>query len=119
MLQNYLPSLSKELEISDTKPMGSNVTDFEATDLDEGQDGRIDYTITAGNEERFFGISGIGFGEVIVEMTPIFPQTYTLTVTATDRGSPPRSADATLIIHVTTSEMVDCTWNQFGWYSAN
>lgn len=94
--------------------MGSNVTDFEATDLDEGQDGLIDYTITAGNEDRFFGISGAGFGEVIVQRTPILPHTYTLTVTATDRGSPPRSAYATLIIHVTTSQDVNCTLNEFG-----
>ena len=104
------------MTISDTKPAGSNVTDFEATDLDEGQDGRIDYTITAGNKDGFFGISAEGFGEVIVQRTPILPHTYTLTVTATDRGAPPRSADATLIIRVTTSQVVDCTLNEFGWY---
>ena len=104
------------MTISDTKPAGSNVTDFEATDLDVGPDGLVDYTITAGNEDRFFGISGMGFGEVIVQMTPILPHTYTFTVTATDRGSPPRSANATLIIHVTTSQEVDCNLNPFGWY---
>ena len=100
--------------ISDTKPMGSNVTDFEATDRDEGQDGRIDYTITAGNENGYFGISGVGFGEVIVRRTPILPHMYTLTITATDRGTPRRSTNATLIVHVNSSVVVDCTSNNFG-----
>ena len=110
----FIITLSKEVTISDTKPRGSNVTDFEATDDDDGQDGRIDYTITAGNEDGFFGISGVGFGEVIVRNMPILPHTYTLTITATDRGTPPRSANALLIIHVTTTTMVNCSANDFG-----
>ena len=105
---------SKEVTISDTKPIGSNVTDFEATDRDEGQDGRIDYAITAGNQDEFFDISGMGFGEVVVHRIPILPHTYTLTITATDRGTPPRSTNATLIIRVTTSQVVDCSSNDFG-----
>ena len=102
------------MTISDTKPVGSNVTDFEANDRDIGQDGRIDYAITAGNQDGFFGISGMGFGEVIVQKMPILPHTYTLTITATDHGTPPRSANATLIIHVTTNQTVDCSANDFG-----
>ena len=100
--------------ISDTKPVGSNVTDFEATDRDVGQDGRIDYTITDGNQDGFFDISGMGFGEVIVQRIPILPHTYTLTITATDHGTPPRSTNATLVIHVLASEIVDCNLNDFG-----
>ena len=96
------------------KPLGSNVTDFEATDRDGGQDGRIEYTITAGNEDMFFGISGMGFGEVIVQRSPILPHTYTLTITASDHGTPSRSTNATLIIQVTTSSTVDCNLNEFG-----
>ena len=90
------------------------MTDFEATDADVGQDGRIDYTITAGNQDGFFGISGAGFGEVIVQRTLILPYTFTLTITATDRGTPPKSTNATLIIHVATSNEVDCSENDFG-----
>lgn len=90
------------------------MTDFQAADRDEGQDGRINYSITAGNEDGFFGISGAGFGEVIVQWEPILPHTYTLTITATDHGTPPRSANATLIIRVTTSQVVDCSTSDFG-----
>ena len=102
------------MTISDTKPVGSYVTDFEATDDDDGQDGRIDYTITAGNEDGFFGISRVWFREVIVRRIPILPHIYTLTITATDRGTPPRSANATLIIRVTTNQVVDCSTDDFG-----
>ena len=109
-----LTALRIEVTIADIKPEGSNVTEFQATDRDVGQDGRIDYTITAGNEDGFFGISGVGYGEVIVQRSPIFPHTYTLTITATDRGTPPRSSNATLIVHVTTSQAVDCRRNEFG-----
>ena len=111
---DFIITCSKEVTISDAKPEGSNVTDFEATDRDEGQDGRIDYSITAGNEDGFFDISGMGFGEVIVQRSPILPHTYTLTITATDHGAPPRSTNATLIIRVTTSQVVDCNLNEFG-----
>ena len=109
-----LTALRIAVTIADIKPEGSNVTEFQATDRDVGQDGRIDYTITAGNEDGFFGISGVGYGEVIVQRSPIFPHTYTLTITATDRGTPPRSSNATLIVHVTTSQAVDCRRNEFG-----
>lgn len=102
------------MTISDIKPVGSNVTDFEATDADGGQDGRVNYTITAGNEDRFFGISGAGFGEVIVRRSPILPHTYNLTITATDHGTPRRSSNATLIVHVIATTVVDCNTNDYG-----
>ena len=102
------------MTISDIKPVGSNVTDFEATDADLGPDGRIDYAITAGNDDMFFGISGVGFGEVIVQISPLLAHTYTLTITASDHGTPRLSANATLIIHVTATTVVDCSENQFG-----
>ena len=94
--------------------VGSNVTDFEATDNDFGQDGRINYTITAGNQDQFFGISGAGFGEVVVRRSPILPHTYNLTITAADHGTPSRHANATLIIHVIATTVVDCNSNDFG-----
>ena len=90
------------------------MTDFEASDQDEGADGQIDYTITDGNDDMFFGISGLGFGEVIVQRSPILPHTYTLTITAADRGTPSLSTNATLIVHVTATTDVDCTLNEFG-----
>ena len=105
---------SIEVTISDTKPEGSNVTDFEATDADGGQDGRVNYTITAGNEDQFFGISGAGFGEVIVRSSPILPHTYNLTITATDHGTPRRSSNATLIVRVIATTVIDCNTDDYG-----
>ena len=96
------------------KPVGSNVTEFVATDRDSGTDGLIDYTIAAGNEDGFFDISGVGFGEVIVQRSPILPHTYTLTIEATDRGTPSRSSNASLVVHVSATSGVDCTSSDYG-----
>ena len=87
---------------------------FEAYDQDTGTDGLIHYSITDGNSDGYFEISGVGFGEVVVANSPINPHTYTLIITASDRGTPPRSSNATMIVHVTATREIDCNANNFG-----
>lgn len=102
------------MEISDVTPMGSFVDEFDATDKDDGPDGEITYSITGGNDDGFFDITAMGFGEVIVRRSPILPHTYVLTITARDGGNPPLSSMATLTMLVTTSSIVDCTRPEYG-----
>lgn len=85
-----------------------------AQDRDRGADGIIDYAITGGNTDGYFAISGMGFGEVVVERTPINPHVYNLTITASDRGVPSRSATARLIVHVVATSGVNCTTGNYG-----
>ena len=86
----------------------------QAYDRDSGPDGLLHYAITAGNDDNYFHISGVGFGEVLIQKTPINPHTYTLTITASDRGTPPRSANATMVVHVAATSDVDCNTGRYG-----
>lgn len=89
----------------------------EARDRDTGPDGMIHYSISAGNSDGYFAISGVGFGEVVVQRSPINPHTYTLTITASDRGNPSRSSNATIVVHVIATSDVNCILPNYGIYS--
>ena len=103
-----------EAYISENQPGRSLVATLEATDGDYGADGIIDYAITDGNDDGYFAISWAGFGEVVVQRTPINPHVYSLTITASDRGNPPRSARARLVVHVVATSDVNCTTDNYG-----
>ena len=103
-----------ETYINEGQPRQSLVAIFQAYDQDMGPDGIIDYTITGGNNDGYFDLSGAGFGEVLVSRSPINPGVYTLTVTASDRGSPPRASNATLVVHVAATRDIDCSSDDYG-----
>ena len=103
-----------EVTINDVAVRGSEVAVFTADDRDTGQDGVIVYSITAGNNDGFFEIAHESFGEVVVRTSPLLPHTYTLIITARDQGSTPRSANATLIVQVIATTMINCSLPQFG-----
>ncbi|XP_055990500.1 protocadherin Fat 4 [Sorex fumeus] len=72
-----------------------------ATDRDSGPNGQLGYEIVGGNEELSFAIHP-GSGE-IRSMRPLDRERtarYVLTVRASDKGSPGRSASAQVIVHV-------------------
>ena len=100
--------------ISDVTPVEDFVAEFTATDADQGPDGEILYSITSGNEDSFFGLVEPNTGTVVVKQSPILPRMYTLVVTASDGGTPPRSATALLVVNVTASNLVDCSDPQYG-----
>ncbi len=108
-----LHSCSFSLEISDVEPRGHFVGEFVAQDHDEGTDGDITYSITAGNDEGFFEFAVPSFGEVTVARSPILPHTYTLRITASDGGTSPLTANALLTVRVVTTSIIDCTEPQF------
>lgn len=107
-----IPSL--EARVAENQPRRSLVATLAALDRDSGADGIIDYAITGGNTDGYFTISGVGFGEVVVQRTPINPHTYELTITASDRGIPSRSSTARLTVHVVATSEVNCTTENYG-----
>ncbi|XP_077102018.1 protocadherin Fat 4-like [Siphateles boraxobius] len=76
---------------------GMLVVKVEATDLDEGQNGEISYSIEFGNEEGFFTISENDGAITILKTIPLVDNRilqFSLYVTAKDGGAISRSASA-------------------------
>ena len=103
-------------KISDHSPVGTQATSVEATDMDGGSDGVLDFSITAGNTPVFFRIVKISanMARILVAHTPVSPGTLTLTVTVSDEGNPPKTDTATVTITVIASNIVDCTATGLG-----
>ena len=95
-------------EVSEEAPVDSTVIQVQATDQDLGDNAKITYSITGGNSLGFFDINS-ETGDVRVAksldletVTHAAGLSYTLTITATDSGQPPRSTSASLSITITS-----------------
>ncbi|XP_049940240.1 cadherin-related tumor suppressor-like [Schistocerca serialis cubense] len=99
----YFPSTSGFATVDENAANGSVVAAVSVVDQDEGPNGETTVEIRAGNE----------LGHFRLDCTPSFDivrvhgvldreqvNKYNLTVVAADRGSPPRTATAFLIVHV-------------------
>jgi protocadherin Fat 4 len=81
---------------------GTSITAVSATDRDDGNNGAIDYTIVNGDVDGAFRVTADG--EIQTTSVPLDRETkssYTLTIQATDRGIPQKSATVLLQITVT------------------
>uniref|UniRef100_A0A4W6BML2 Cadherin domain-containing protein n=1 Tax=Lates calcarifer TaxID=8187 RepID=A0A4W6BML2_LATCA len=101
------PSFSKTLykaRVNENAPAGSLVIQFNATDLDEGDNGRVIYSfVKRGN----FNPADVFFinaetGEITVKGNLDYEaqSAYEIHVQATDRGSSPRRANGKLLVEV-------------------
>ena len=52
-LQNSVPI---ELEVTEEQPLGTEIGEVFAMDMDEGENAVIDYAVIDGNDDRIFGI---------------------------------------------------------------
>ncbi|KAK4886263.1 hypothetical protein RN001_002534 [Aquatica leii] len=99
----YFPSNAEFTTVDENASNGSVVAVVSVVDVDEGLNGETTVRIISGNELNHFRL----------DYTPSFDMVrvngvldreeiskYNLTVVATDKGSPPRTATAFLIIHV-------------------
>ncbi|KAJ9591219.1 hypothetical protein L9F63_002225, partial [Diploptera punctata] len=99
----YFPSTAGFATVDENAVNGSVVAAVSVVDLDEGLNGETTVEIRAGNE----------LGHFRLDYTPSFDivrvhgvldreevNKYNLTVVATDKGQPPRTATAFLVIHV-------------------
>ncbi|KAK4886122.1 hypothetical protein RN001_002393 [Aquatica leii] len=92
-----LPTSSNVL-VGDSVTLGEVVTRIVAVDKDSGDNGRVTYVISGGNEENKFAL-GYDTGVLTLAKPLIFTdtaKTFTLNVTASDHGTPTKQANLVL-----------------------
>ena len=89
------------VNISEDSPLFSQVAVVKATDMDDGFNSEIAYTISSGNMEASFDVNHLT-GEVFLIRPLDYEQTtsYSLNISAFDRGQPPQSSSVLLKINV-------------------
>lgn len=99
----YFPSTGTFATVDENTANGSVVAAIYVVDMDEGLNGDTDIKIVSGNEMQHFRLEKTPSFD-IVRVNGVLDREeiskYNLTVVATDKGSPPRTANAYLIIHV-------------------
>ena len=84
---------------------GQFVSTIQATDRDDGENGRVSYSVVSGDLDGYFKLDS-NTGELTIqksvdlEAARISNWTFTLVVEAKDHGNPQRSSNATFIIKV-------------------
>ncbi|XP_029159355.1 protein dachsous [Nylanderia fulva] len=91
---------STKIAVASNLPLGTSLVRVVAVDKDSGDNGRVSYVITSGNEETHFNV---GYESGIVNLAKPVTRPTDLEITANDHGSPPRKAVLKLsLIPVTT-----------------
>jgi len=94
-------NMPKKIVISEGLPVNHKIIGISAVDPDHGYNGRLQYVITAGNEDSVFKMDTHS-GDLLVLNTVDRERkdVYTITITVSDMGSPAKSASAILQINV-------------------
>lgn len=99
----YFPLRATNATVDENAVNGSVVATIHAIDMDEGVNGETDIRIVSGNELQHFRLDETPTFN-IVRVNGVLDREeigkYNLTIVATDKGTPPRTATAFLIIHV-------------------
>ncbi|XP_059476479.1 cadherin-related tumor suppressor [Neocloeon triangulifer] len=82
--------MSYSNEIFENVTIGSRVVKVSATDLDSGDNGRLEYSISSGDEDNDFAISENGTIVTARALDREQRALYSLVVTATDQAAPPQ-----------------------------
>lgn len=91
--------------ISETSIVGMTITHLVAVDLDSGDNGRVTYTLSGGNNAGMFAI-GYDTGTLtLVKPLPTSQKSFILNITANDHGTPTRVA------HLELKLSVQGNWN--------
>lgn len=99
------PQRSYSLAVREDVPRGSSVFRAQARDADLGANGEVRYALSQTGPFAVDSVRGVVV--VIEELDRERRSNYTLTVTAEDRGSPPRSSAA--VVDITVSDINDFT----------
>lgn len=108
------PSFSQniyDIEIEENTLTGTDVTQVFASDADEGTNGQIRFSIARGNANSNFRIDSVtGVISVARQLDRETLASYSLVVQASDRGSSPRTDQAT--VNILLLDVNDC-WPVF------
>uniref|UniRef100_A0A8C3NRZ5 Cadherin domain-containing protein n=1 Tax=Cyanoderma ruficeps TaxID=181631 RepID=A0A8C3NRZ5_9PASS len=86
------------IAIMENMPVGTNVTSVSATDVDEGFNGLVVYTLKGGEGKMDIDSSGFILLQKLLDREE--QEFYNLTVIASDQGQPPRSTALNLTVIV-------------------
>lgn len=104
------PSFSQniyDIEIEENTLTGTDVIQVYATDVDEGTNGQIRFSISGGNANTDFRIDSVtGTISVARQLDREARSSYSLLVQASDRGSSPRMDQAT--VNIVLLDVNDC-----------
>ncbi|XP_048219002.1 cadherin EGF LAG seven-pass G-type receptor 2 isoform X2 [Perognathus longimembris pacificus] len=107
---------SYQASVPENQPAGTPVATLRALDPDEGEAGRLEYTMDAlfdSRSGRFFSLDpATGVVTTARELDRETKSTHVFRVTAQDRGAPRRSALATLTVLVTDTNDHDPAFEQ-------
>lgn len=105
------PSFSQniyDIEIEENTLTGTDVIQVFATDADEGTNGQIRFSIPGGNANSDFRIDSVtGVISVAKQLDREARSAYSLAVQAADRGSSPRTDQAT--VNIVLLDVNDCS----------
>ncbi|XP_070151025.1 protein dachsous isoform X3 [Polyergus mexicanus] len=93
---------STKIAVASNLPLGARLVRVVAIDKDSGDNGRVSYVITSGNEEARFTV---GYESGIVSLAKPVTRSTNLEITANDHGSPPRKAVLKLSLIPMTTQM--------------
>ncbi|MBK9356489.1 MAG: cadherin domain-containing protein [Bacteroidales bacterium] len=94
---NQAPVISNQsFSVTGNAATGTMIGTVVATDPNAGQ--TLSYTITAGNTSNAFALNSSNGNLTVASSTALNPGTYTLTVRATDNGSPSMWSQASITI---------------------
>uniref|UniRef100_A0A8B9HAW7 Cadherin domain-containing protein n=1 Tax=Astyanax mexicanus TaxID=7994 RepID=A0A8B9HAW7_ASTMX len=108
----FFQNNSYQVSVGEDTPAGSLLLTLQAEDQDySDQNTHLDYTITAGNEQRRFCVEVVSVPSETLQRTVGYlilcagldreiTEVYSLTVTVTDRGVPPLNSSATVSVFV-------------------
>ncbi|KAJ8676739.1 hypothetical protein QAD02_012526 [Eretmocerus hayati] len=95
----FVAPLETRISVTSDLSPGAALSRVVAVDKDAGENGRVAYTISSGNEEGHFFL---GYDSGVVSLARPMLQAHELEITASDHGSPPRRA--TIKLTFTTAE---------------
>ncbi|XP_035677121.1 protocadherin Fat 4-like [Branchiostoma floridae] len=108
-------------EVPENATVGYNVVTVIASDSDLGVGGTLDYNIVAGNApDNIFAVDSSGnvFVTSIAYLDYETTTVYTLSVTATDQGTPKLTSTARVGIQITANNEFDPVFSNGGYYTA-
>ncbi|CAN8006312.1 unnamed protein product [Ixodes hexagonus] len=91
---------SYETSLLELTPVNERFFLLRASDADSGENGRVSYEISEGNQEGRFGVFPDGAVYVKKALDREWRDLYALTVVARDSGDRPRSSAVSLLVHV-------------------